>query len=506
MSIVKPKTLNSRIQNKHDIEAHWSNAENFKPLAGEIIVYDPDDNHRLPRIKIGDGVHYVNQLEFVDVDLVAAINGKADTEHGIHVSFSTANPVMDGAAAVGTADTVARSDHKHPSDTTKVSHEELAAHAATASHITDAERTAWNDTKTEIAGVSTTYETKSDANAKLAEAKKYADDKFDAINVPDTYTKSEIDTAIEAVDAKIAEKVDASTVDSRINTHNTATTAHNDIRLLVTGLANRLDALVDTDDTTLDQLSEIVKYIKDNRELIAGVTTDKVNVADIIDNLTTNVANKPLSAAQGVALKALIDALQDDVDDHAHNYAGSSSAGGAATSADKLNSNAGSATNPVYFENGVPVKTTYTLEKSVPADAEFTDTVYTHPSYTAHNSGLYKVTVDGTGHVSNAVAVTKVDITSLGIPAQDTTYGTGTSTVSGLTKLYGTSGTNTDGTMTQAAINTALAGKETAGAAEKVLTDANAYTDEKVIGMISCGTADPSAAITSQFYFKYTTD
>lgn len=52
----------------------------------------------------------------------------------------------------------------------------------------------------------------------------------------------------------------------------------------------------------------------------------------------------------------------------------------AAVSANKLNRNAGSATNPVYFYNGVPVATTYTLGKSVPSDAKFTDTVYTHPS------------------------------------------------------------------------------------------------------------------------------
>ena len=61
---------------------------------------------------------------------------------------------------------------------------------------------------------------------------------------------------------------------------------------------------------------------------------------------------------------------------HTHNYAGSSSAGGAATSANKLNSDAGSATQPVYFKDGVPVKTTYTLGKSVPSDAKFTDTHY----------------------------------------------------------------------------------------------------------------------------------
>lgn len=47
---------------------------------------------------------------------------------------------------------------------------------------------------------------------------------------------------------------------------------------------------------------------------------------------------------------------------------------------------------------------------------------YTHPSHTAHESGLYKVTVDGQGHVTAAVAVQKTDITGLGIPDKDTTY------------------------------------------------------------------------------------
>ena len=47
---------------------------------------------------------------------------------------------------------------------------------------------------------------------------------------------------------------------------------------------------------------------------------------------------------------------------------------------------------------------------------------YTHPSYTAKSAGLYKVTVDATGHVSAATAAAKADITALGIPAQDTTY------------------------------------------------------------------------------------
>ena len=74
---------------------------------------------------------------------------------------------------------------------------------------------------------------------------------------------------------------------------------------------------------------------------------------------------------------------------------------------------------------------------------------YTHPSYTARASGLYKVTVDGTGHVSAATAVDKSDITALGIPESDTTYSAATTSAEGLmsaadkTKLDGvTAGAN----------------------------------------------------------------
>lgn len=51
-----------------------------------------------------------------------------------------------------------------------------------------------------------------------------------------------------------------------------------------------------------------------------------------------------------------------------------------------------------------------------------TKAAYKHPEHTSHANGLYKVTVDGYGHVSAATPVTKEDITALGVPAQDTTY------------------------------------------------------------------------------------
>lgn len=58
--------------------------------------------------------------------------------------------------------------------------------------------------------------------------------------------------------------------------------------------------------------------------------------------------------------------------------------------------------------------------------------VYQHPTSSALTSGLYKITVDGSGHVTAGAAVKKADITALGIPAQDTTYDLATGSANGL--------------------------------------------------------------------------
>lgn len=100
------------------------------------------------------------------------------------------------------------------------------------------------------------------------------------------------------------------TANSKVYEHNTSDAAHNDIRLLISGLTTRLNTLANSTDEDLDQMAELVAYIKANKSLIDSITTSKVNVSDIIDNLTTSVSNKPLSAKQGVELKALIDAIK----------------------------------------------------------------------------------------------------------------------------------------------------------------------------------------------------
>lgn len=128
---------------------------------------------------------------------------------------------------------------------------------------------------------------------------------LEGYGITDGAKKADIPTAPEAVGAE-----PKGTADTKVSEHNISDTAHNDIRLLVKNLTDKITALLDSDDETLDQTSEIVAYIKSNKSLIDAITTSKVSVADIVDNLTTNLANKPLSAKQGLTLKGLIDDVQ----------------------------------------------------------------------------------------------------------------------------------------------------------------------------------------------------
>ena len=115
--------------------------------------------------------------------------------------------------------------------------------------------------------------------------------------------------AVQRIDGDIA------AAESRVPEHNVSLDSHQDIRAEIKKLADELEAVLDSDDETLDELSEIVRYIKSNKSLIDAITTSKINVADIIDNLSTNVANKPLSAGQGVELKKVLDTLSVRVED-----------------------------------------------------------------------------------------------------------------------------------------------------------------------------------------------
>ena len=58
------KIINTRISQRHDTEERWNANSSTIPMAGEIIIYDPDATTSFARIKIGDGVTSVGNLPF----------------------------------------------------------------------------------------------------------------------------------------------------------------------------------------------------------------------------------------------------------------------------------------------------------------------------------------------------------------------------------------------------------------------------------------------------------
>lgn len=137
------------------------------------------------------------------------------------------------------------------------------------------------------------YDAKGSADAALASAKSYTDTKTSTL-------------------------ASTSSVNTSISNHNASTSAHEDIRTLISDLSTAVNNFLDVDDATTDQLSEVLTLINNNKGTLESLTTSKINVSDIVNNLTTNSASKVLSAAQGVTIKGLIDALQTELDSHTH--------------------------------------------------------------------------------------------------------------------------------------------------------------------------------------------
>ena len=81
---------------------------------------------------------------------------------------------------------------------------------------------------------------------------------------------------------------------------------------LVTYVTGLIDDLIGGAPGALDTLSELADALNDDAAFATTVTnalTLKLNISDLINNLTSTATDKPLTAAQGKVLKDLIDAL-----------------------------------------------------------------------------------------------------------------------------------------------------------------------------------------------------
>ena len=97
--------------------------------------------------------------------------------------------------------------------------------------------------------------------------------------------KSEVSDIKDATDEIKTDVISiANNINNSISEHNESTTAHSDIRSLISNLTNKLNTFLDTDDESLDQISELITFIQNNRTLIEGITTSKVDKNQGIEN------------------------------------------------------------------------------------------------------------------------------------------------------------------------------------------------------------------------------
>lgn len=172
-------------------------------------------------------------------------------------------------------------------------------------------------------------------------------------------------------------------------------------------------------DSTLTQAGKAADA-KATGDAINQVQTSIDEVVGIVGNLDNKYYTESEINSMVAELNATIDSKSNS--DHIHDdlYYTETEID------DKLDSMQSEIDSKVDAVDGMGLSTNdyTTAEKDKLAAIEANANFYEHPEHNSHDSGLYKVTVDDSGHVSGATLATKEDIVALGIPGEDTKYDT----------------------------------------------------------------------------------
>ena len=81
----------------------------------------------------------------------------------------------------------------------------------------------------------------------------------------ETAVNDTLTNAKEYADEKVSNLASTTIVDNKVSTHNTSNSAHSDIRALISDLSTKVNNFLDVDDTTRDQLSEVITLNENNK-------------------------------------------------------------------------------------------------------------------------------------------------------------------------------------------------------------------------------------------------
>lgn len=269
-------------------------------------------------------------------------------------------------------------------------------------------------------------------NAEITRAKDAEKVITDNLNAETTRATKAENTLTTNLNSEISRATQAeSDLNTAITTEkNRANTAENALKSAINTEKSRIDAFLaaaDTGDKAIDTLKEIQNYIDTHGEAAAEMTTN------IGKNATDIKALQDAVGAGGSSSTGLFKAIAD-AESSAKSYADdnfikqTSIAYDLSTDSREkvLSAEQGKILNETKVDKlvgkGLSTNDYTTAEKNKLATIAEGANKYVHPVYNKQPSGLYKIAVDLTGHVSGVWPVSKDDIVALGIPAQDTVY------------------------------------------------------------------------------------
>ena len=345
------KQISARTQQKIDTTANWAKATNFVPKKGEIIVYSDGGGTGIPKMKVGDGATKVGSLKFADEGQYLPLVGGTLTGP-LNRGAITMNSQSGGGSGYG--------------------YDSLIFYQTSAGATT--------------------------SNAKVA---------FQ-YRIPTGTSSGTMRVVAPEFEGKLIGNADTATSASKVNGHTVNSDVPADAKFTDTvyslpvassstlGGVKIGSGLTVAEDGTISAaaaytLPTASSTTKGGIKVGTGLTmsSETLNHSNSITAKATYGSTATTASANGGSIT--VTDIKYDAQGH---ITGSTDrkitlSQTTYTLAGLMGSAAkGSATQPVYWNGSAWTNTTHTLGKSVPADAKFTDTVYTLPTASSTLGGV----------------------------------------------------------------------------------------------------------------------
>ena len=425
------KSLQARIQNKCDTTANWAKATNFVPKKGEIIVYSDGGGTGVPKMKVGDGTTKVESLKFADEGQYLPLAGGKLTGPLSINDYMTIDSVAGGGSDFSYYGIVFH-------ETSTGSNNDSARiifqyrRSTSGAHTTRIKAPEFEGKLIGNADTATTATTASKVSNSLSiNGKSYnGSAAIDVGVIGAEYGGSGQNTLAKSAEAYVGALSSAATSyalddEHKILTNNPAGTSTYKIPLsnFYTYMKGKMDSIYQAKGTYLTSLPIASSSTLGGVKIGSGLTVAEDGTISAAAEYTLPTAST--SVKGGIKVGSGL-TMSSEILNHSNSITAKTAYGSTATTASAnggkivvtdvkydaqghitgstdrtitlsqttytltglMGSTAkGSATQPVYWNGTAWTNTTYTLGKSVPADAKFTDTVYSLPAATTTTLG-----------------------------------------------------------------------------------------------------------------------